>query len=62
MNYLKLLFIYLPEFVELLKTVVELSKEGFDEIAIKNRFKKIQKAFKNKNRVESARRINDTFH
>lgn len=57
----KIVVKYLPEFIGLIKTLYNASKDGINEIVIKNMFKKIDKAFKNADPQDSARQLNDIF-
>jgi len=52
---------YLPEIVELAHTIIELTKQGITELQIKRDIKRINKAFKNPNRQQASRDLNDIF-
>jgi len=59
--YLKIIFQYLPELIALVKSIINMTNSGIEEVVIKRRLKKIDKAFNNPNRVEAARELNDAF-
>lgn len=52
---------YLPEFIELTKVIIKLTLAGATEIQIKRDIKRINTAFGNPDRQQSAREIDDIF-
>lgn len=52
---------YLPEMLDVLKTINEQIQRGRTEIQIRNDIKRINAAFNNPNRSQAARELNNIF-
>ena len=58
---LKTIFTYLPELIELIKTLAQAGVEKEQQLRIKSRLKAITEGFAMTNRADAARTINDSF-
>lgn len=61
MTWLKLIFKYLPELIELLRSLAQKTAAGIEEAQIRRDLKRISKAFKNKDRQQAARDLDRIF-
>jgi len=52
---------YLPQFIELAKSIIEAVNIGMTEIQIQIAFKRISNAMKNPDRIKAARDLNRVF-
>jgi len=58
---LKVILQYGPELIDLLKSIVEMSKNGITNLQVKARIKGVSNAFEEKDLATSARMLNDIF-
>ena len=61
MIYLKAIIQFMPELINLIKTVSSMMESGIETIQIKKDLKRIDSAFKKNTAKERARALNDAF-
>ena len=57
----KIIVKYLPELIEWVKDIVQWTQDGVEEIQIRARLRRIDKAFKNPDRIQAAGDLDSVF-